>query len=116
MHLKSTESCRRAPKTEITTMIHIDLSGKVILLTGAMGAIAEHMVKRLNAAGATQHSRPSHLYVRLCGTRAPHPDSLLCLRKSRARKLCPVHGSGVCIHGRPRECSFARECCGGKFA
>src|SRR5438874_13696311 len=52
MHLKSTESCRRAPKTEITTMIHIDLSGKVILLTGAMGAIAEHMVKRLNAAGA----------------------------------------------------------------
>src|SRR6266550_2715908 len=52
MHLKSTESCRRAPKTEITTMIRIDLSGKVILLTGAMGAIAEHMVKRLNAAGA----------------------------------------------------------------
>src|SRR5438477_6866767 len=52
MHLKSTESCRRAPKTEITTMIHIDLSGKVILMTGAMGAIAEHMVKRLNAAGA----------------------------------------------------------------
>jgi NAD(P)-dependent dehydrogenase (short-subunit alcohol dehydrogenase family) len=34
-------------------MIHIDLSGKVILITGAMGAIAEHMVKRLNAAGAT---------------------------------------------------------------
>jgi NAD(P)-dependent dehydrogenase (short-subunit alcohol dehydrogenase family) len=33
-------------------MIHIDLSGKVILITGAMGAIAEHMVKRLNAAGA----------------------------------------------------------------
>src|SRR5439155_359778 len=52
MHLKSTESCRRAPKTEITTMIHIDLSGKVILLTGAMGAIAEHMLKRLNAAGS----------------------------------------------------------------
>src|SRR5437867_12164826 len=52
MHLKSTESCRRAPKTEITTMIHIDLSGKVILLTGAMGAIAEQRVKRLNAAGA----------------------------------------------------------------
>src|SRR2546427_12512299 len=52
MHLKSTESCRRAPKTEITTMIHIDLSGKGNLLTRAMGAIAEHMVKRLNAAGA----------------------------------------------------------------
>ncbi len=34
-------------------MIQIDLSGKVILITGAMGAIAEHMVKRLNAAGAT---------------------------------------------------------------
>ena len=34
-------------------MIQIDLSGKVILLTGAMGAIAEHMVKRLSAAGAT---------------------------------------------------------------
>ena len=34
-------------------MIHIDLSGKVILITGAMGAIAEHMVKRLNTAGAT---------------------------------------------------------------
>src|SRR3989441_7219045 len=217
MHLKSTESCRRAPKTEITTMIHIDLSGKVILLTGAMGAIAEHMVKRLNAAGAMlilidlkpaeqarrtlrdwQIPAESYLYYSTdvtdsvsltravdesferfpgmdtvlghaggCGlhpfgttleadferifrfnffaqtflTRAvfaqwvrrkipghliftssyvalvpPHPDSLLCLRQSRARKLCPVHGSGVCIHGRPRECSFARECCGGKFA
>jgi NAD(P)-dependent dehydrogenase (short-subunit alcohol dehydrogenase family) len=34
-------------------MIHIDLSGKVIFITGAMGAIAEHMVKKLNAAGAT---------------------------------------------------------------
>jgi NAD(P)-dependent dehydrogenase (short-subunit alcohol dehydrogenase family) len=34
-------------------MIQIDLSGKVILITGAMGAIAEHMVKRLHAAGAT---------------------------------------------------------------
>ena len=34
-------------------MIPIDLAGKVILMTGAMGAIAEHMVKRLNAAGAT---------------------------------------------------------------
>jgi NAD(P)-dependent dehydrogenase (short-subunit alcohol dehydrogenase family) len=34
-------------------MIQIDLTGRVILLTGAMGAIAEHMVKRLYAAGAT---------------------------------------------------------------
>lgn len=34
-------------------MIRIDLSGKVILITGAMGAIAEHMVKRLSIAGAT---------------------------------------------------------------
>jgi NAD(P)-dependent dehydrogenase (short-subunit alcohol dehydrogenase family) len=34
-------------------MIEIDLSGKAMLITGAMGAIAEHMVKRLNAAGAT---------------------------------------------------------------
>jgi NAD(P)-dependent dehydrogenase (short-subunit alcohol dehydrogenase family) len=34
-------------------MISIDLSGKAILITGAMGAIAEHMVKRLTAAGAT---------------------------------------------------------------
>jgi NAD(P)-dependent dehydrogenase (short-subunit alcohol dehydrogenase family) len=34
-------------------MIKIDLSGKAILITGAMGAIAEHMIKRLNAAGAT---------------------------------------------------------------
>jgi NAD(P)-dependent dehydrogenase (short-subunit alcohol dehydrogenase family) len=33
-------------------MIQIDLTGKVILITGAMGAIAEHMVKRLAAAGA----------------------------------------------------------------
>jgi NAD(P)-dependent dehydrogenase (short-subunit alcohol dehydrogenase family) len=33
-------------------MIQIDLSGKVIFITGAMGAIAEHMVKRLTAAGA----------------------------------------------------------------
>jgi NAD(P)-dependent dehydrogenase (short-subunit alcohol dehydrogenase family) len=34
-------------------MISIDLSGKVILITGALGAIAEHMLKRLAAAGAT---------------------------------------------------------------
>lgn len=33
-------------------MITIDLSGKTILITGAMGAIAEHMVRRLAAAGA----------------------------------------------------------------
>ncbi|MFY9647238.1 MAG: SDR family oxidoreductase [Terriglobales bacterium] len=34
-------------------MIGIDLSGKAILITGALGAIAEHMVRRLTAAGAT---------------------------------------------------------------
>ncbi|HXZ31609.1 MAG TPA: SDR family oxidoreductase [Terriglobales bacterium] len=33
-------------------MIQIDLSGKVILITGAMGAIAEYMVKKLHEAGA----------------------------------------------------------------
>jgi NAD(P)-dependent dehydrogenase (short-subunit alcohol dehydrogenase family) len=33
-------------------MISIDLSGKAILITGALGAIAEHMVKRLVASGA----------------------------------------------------------------
>lgn len=34
-------------------MVTIDLSGKAILITGALGAIAEHMVRRLIAAGAT---------------------------------------------------------------
>ena len=34
-------------------MIAIDLSGKTILMTGALGAIAEHMVRRLGEAGAT---------------------------------------------------------------
>jgi NAD(P)-dependent dehydrogenase (short-subunit alcohol dehydrogenase family) len=34
-------------------MISIDLSGKAIFLTGALGAIAEHMVRRLAATGAT---------------------------------------------------------------
>lgn len=34
-------------------MVQIDLTGKVILMTGAMGSIAEHMVKKLHAAGAT---------------------------------------------------------------
>src|SRR5258708_37107540 len=34
-------------------MINIDLSHKTILLTGAMGAIAESMVRKLTAAGAT---------------------------------------------------------------
>lgn len=33
-------------------MVKIDLSEKVILITGAMGAIAEHIVKKLSAAGA----------------------------------------------------------------
>ena len=34
-------------------MITIDLTGKAMLMTGAMGAIAEHMVRRLAASGAT---------------------------------------------------------------
>ena len=34
-------------------MINIDLSGKTILITGALGAIAEHMVRRLAEIGAT---------------------------------------------------------------
>jgi NAD(P)-dependent dehydrogenase (short-subunit alcohol dehydrogenase family) len=34
-------------------LISIDLSGKTILITGALGAIAEHMVGRLAATGAT---------------------------------------------------------------
>lgn len=34
-------------------MITIDLSGKTILITGALGAIAEHMVRRLAESGAT---------------------------------------------------------------
>jgi NAD(P)-dependent dehydrogenase (short-subunit alcohol dehydrogenase family) len=34
-------------------MISIDLSGKAILITGALGAIAEYMVKRLVESGAT---------------------------------------------------------------
>jgi NAD(P)-dependent dehydrogenase (short-subunit alcohol dehydrogenase family) len=34
-------------------MISIDLSGKTILLTGALGAIAEEVVRRLAATGAT---------------------------------------------------------------
>ncbi len=33
-------------------MINVDLSGKTILITGAMGAIAESMVRKLTAAGA----------------------------------------------------------------
>lgn len=33
-------------------MIGIDLSGKTLLITGAMGAIAEYMVRRLTEAGA----------------------------------------------------------------
>jgi NAD(P)-dependent dehydrogenase (short-subunit alcohol dehydrogenase family) len=33
-------------------LISIDLSGKAILITGALGAIAEHMVRRLAASGA----------------------------------------------------------------
>lgn len=34
-------------------MITIDLSNRSILITGALGAIAEHMVRRLTQAGAT---------------------------------------------------------------
>jgi NAD(P)-dependent dehydrogenase (short-subunit alcohol dehydrogenase family) len=34
-------------------MINIDLSGKTLLITGALGAIAEHMVRRLAESGAT---------------------------------------------------------------
>jgi NAD(P)-dependent dehydrogenase (short-subunit alcohol dehydrogenase family) len=34
-------------------VISIDLSGKTILITGALGAIAEHMVRRLAESGAT---------------------------------------------------------------
>jgi NAD(P)-dependent dehydrogenase (short-subunit alcohol dehydrogenase family) len=34
-------------------VISIDLSGKTILITGALGAIAEHMVRKLAQSGAT---------------------------------------------------------------
>jgi NAD(P)-dependent dehydrogenase (short-subunit alcohol dehydrogenase family) len=34
-------------------MISLDLSGRTILITGALGAIAEHMVKKLAESGAT---------------------------------------------------------------
>ena len=34
-------------------MMTIDLSGKAILITGALGAIAEHIVRKLAAAGAS---------------------------------------------------------------
>jgi NAD(P)-dependent dehydrogenase (short-subunit alcohol dehydrogenase family) len=34
-------------------MINVDLSDKTILITGALGAIAEHIVRRLSEAGAT---------------------------------------------------------------
>jgi NAD(P)-dependent dehydrogenase (short-subunit alcohol dehydrogenase family) len=34
-------------------MITIDLTGKAILITGALGAIAEHMVRKLASSGAT---------------------------------------------------------------
>jgi NAD(P)-dependent dehydrogenase (short-subunit alcohol dehydrogenase family) len=34
-------------------MISIELSGKAILITGALGAIAEHMVRKLAGAGAS---------------------------------------------------------------
>ena len=34
-------------------MIGIDLSGRTILMTGALEAIAEHMVRKLSDAGAT---------------------------------------------------------------
>jgi NAD(P)-dependent dehydrogenase (short-subunit alcohol dehydrogenase family) len=34
-------------------MIRIDLSGKTILITGGLGAIAEHIVRRLAESGAT---------------------------------------------------------------
>jgi len=34
-------------------LVTIDLSGKAILITGALGAIAEHMVKRLSGAGSS---------------------------------------------------------------
>jgi NAD(P)-dependent dehydrogenase (short-subunit alcohol dehydrogenase family) len=50
---------RRLQRTKVRAQNHgtgrtvqIDLSGKVIFITGAMGAIAECMVKKLNAAGA----------------------------------------------------------------
>src|SRR5207244_8346835 len=42
----------KSTKDRNNKIIDIDLSCKVILITEAMVAIAEHMVKRLNAAGA----------------------------------------------------------------
>lgn len=34
-------------------MINVDLTGKVILITGALGAIAKHLVRKFSLAGAT---------------------------------------------------------------
>src|ERR1700688_1971947 len=43
---------RETIRWERTIMISFDFPGKTILITGALGAIAEHMVRRLAASGA----------------------------------------------------------------
>jgi NAD(P)-dependent dehydrogenase (short-subunit alcohol dehydrogenase family) len=59
-------------------MISIDLSGKAILITGALGAIAEHLVRRLIAAGATlvlTDIKPEEEAKRTLADRKIPPDS-----------------------------------------
>jgi NAD(P)-dependent dehydrogenase (short-subunit alcohol dehydrogenase family) len=61
-------------------VISIDLSGKTILITGALGAIAEHMVRKLAESGATlvlTDIKPEDEGRRTLGDREIPPSSYL---------------------------------------
>ncbi|MGA2412980.1 MAG: SDR family oxidoreductase [Candidatus Sulfotelmatobacter sp.] len=100
-------------------MIGIDLSGKTILITGALGAIAEHMVKRLSASGAKlvltdiktkddaeqmlhqwQISPSSYLYVPADITDSKQVDSLVNAAFEAFPKMDTVigHAGGCGLH------------------
>jgi NAD(P)-dependent dehydrogenase (short-subunit alcohol dehydrogenase family) len=100
-------------------MIGIDLTGKTILVTGALGAIAEHMVKRLAASGATlvltdikptadadrmlgewQISPSSHLYLPADITDSKQVDSVVNAAFEKFPEMDTVigHAGGCGLH------------------
>ena len=112
-------------------MITIDLSGKMVLITGALGAIAEHMVRRLAASGATlvltdiKAERVAVMYLgKLCETgpgeavyREPlHPytrallDSIPSTEPGAARASTVIQGEPPSPINPPSGCRFRTRC------
>ena len=63
-----------------------------------------------------QDPGPFDLYLFLCRADAAHEDSRVRFSQSGTGEFRALSGARIRGDGHPRECSFSRQCGGGKFA